>query len=280
MKIKLETVTPEMARNLLKKNDHNRRVREHHVDFLASEIANGRWKLTSETIAISPDGVIVDGQHRLIAVTQSGVAVECWVARGVPMDVQDVIDTGTVRTVSDQLQLGDGLKNATMSVAAVRQIVALCCDFQKVKISTDLARIILSEFGREIEFCIDKLFPFRPGFRAWVIGSLAFAMSADRHTSVFIEALGSGENITRGDPAKAARDWLTNGSSISLTKHYKRGAIEGLMNAAYNSVLNNRLTSIRRGAQGVDYFTGKKRRTVATVREQMKHQLCIITEAA
>ena len=274
MKIKLETVTPEMARNYLKKNDHNRRVRERHVDFLASEISNGRWVVTSETIALSPEGMIVDGQHRLLAIAQAGIPVQCWIASDVPMDVQDKIDFCSPRNVADQLGLGDGVANATLTAGACRVITSICCYYQMPKSSVDFARLVHSEFRNELEFCIEKIRPFRPGYRAWVIGALAFAMSADKGVSPFIEAFGSGENLVRGNPAKAARDWILNGS-INIDKSYKRGAIEGLLNAAYNGVNGGSISSVKRGAQGVDYFTGKKRRTVATLREQMKHQLNI-----
>lgn len=278
MKIKLETVTPEIARELLKANTRNRRVRSAHVDFLASEMVNGRWKVTSETIAIDPQGIIVDGQHRLLAVAQSGTPIEFWVARDVPLDTQDVIDFGSQRSVADQLHLGDGIANANLMVGALRTITSICCYYQSVKLSTDAARLVYSEFGNDVEFVIENTRNFRPGFKTWVIGSLALAYSADRSAGPFIEAFGSGEGLLRGNPAKAARDWLVNarknGSEL-IAHSYKKSAIEGLLNAAYNHVTGDQISTIRRGTQGVDYFTGKRRKAVAMIREQMKQQLSV-----
>lgn len=278
MKIKLETITPDAARRLLKNNTRNRRVRQGHVDFLASEMANGRWKTTSETIAISPDGTLVDGQHRLLAVSQSGATVDLWVARDVPMETQDFLDgagVGGGRNISDQLHL-DGVAYSCQLVGAARTIVSMSCYYQNPKVSIGMVRIVLNEYQRDIEAVLKHAIQFRPGMKAWVLGSLAFALNADRAVMPFIEAFGSGENLSRGHPAKAARDWLTNGG-VAIRSSYRKHAIEGLLNAAYNSVVGNQLSTIRRGSQGVDYFTGKKRKFIISVREQMKQQLEIET---
>lgn len=272
MKIKLETVTPEIARELLKNNTRNRKVREAHVDFLASEMANGRWHPTSETIGISEEGQIVDGQHRLLAILQSGCTLELWVARDVPMSAQDYTDVGCSRTVADQLHLSDGVKDANLVVGATRTIISLSCYYQHLKPSIGLVRMTLSEFGRELDFCITAIRPFRPGLKTWIVGSLAFAMSADRSTQGFIEDFGSGENLSKGSPAKAARDWLLNGSSY-FHNAWKRPAIEGILNAAYNGVSGGSISSVKKGVQGSEYFLSKKRKFVATIREQVKHQI-------
>lgn len=276
MKAKTETITPEIAGELLKKNTHNRRVRAGYVDYLASEMANGRWcSETAEAIKIADDGTIVDGQHRLLAIKQSNTAIEVMVARGVPLRAQELMDGGTPRTVADNLQLSDRLTSANLKVATVRQIVSICCYYQNPRVSIGMARFVLAEYQRDIDTVIAQVSNFRPGMRGWIIGTLAFALHADRQALSFIQAFGSGENLSRGSPAKAARDWLISGAAGSAKLRnahtYKKPAVEGLMNAVYNDIFKNPLSTIRRGAQGVDYFTGKSRRSVATIREQMKY---------
>lgn len=273
MKVKIETITPAAAREMLKQNSQNRTVRQKHVDFLAAEMTNGRWQTTSETIAFSTDGVIVDGQHRLLAIVQSNTAVEVLVARDVSMGTQDVIDCGSARTVADQLHLSDGVTNANLVAAAARQIVSLCCYYQNPKMSVATTRFVLAEYGKEIDAAIESIGNFKPGRKGWIIGALAFAYNADRSVGKFIEAFGSGEGLIRGNPVKAARDWLVNGNGEALKKKFTKSRIEGLLNAAYNHSVGSQLITIRGGSQGVDFFTSKNRRSVATIREQMKHLL-------
>jgi hypothetical protein len=80
------------------------------VRLLASEIVAGRWVLTHQGIAFGSDGTLYDGQHRLRAVVESGIAVAMRVTRGVSPEALDVIDTGTARRSQDVLAISDGVR--------------------------------------------------------------------------------------------------------------------------------------------------------------------------
>lgn len=273
MKTKLETITPEIATALLKQNTRNRVKRDRHVDFLASEMVNGRWILTPDSIWIAPDGVLIDGQHRLMAIVQSGVTLSLHVSRDVPEDAQNASGFGAQRTVADQLQLA-GMENAKDIVAAIRALVAICCYHNAPKIGTGFAQIVFEEFRKELLFTFQHIRPFKPGRKAWAIGALALAYSADRSVGSFIEALGSGENLRRDHPAFAIRKWFMDGGK-SLRSTYKRRSVETLLNGAYNAITVGKYTQPRSGAQGLEYFTKKKSKTIKEFREQMKQQLAV-----
>jgi hypothetical protein len=117
--ITLIKVTPEMAEEWLGKNTHNRNIRRIAVDSYARDMAAGNWRLTGEPIKFTPDGVLLDGQHRLLAVIKGGVPVELFVAKGIAPDSQRVMDTGAKRTSSDMLKL-DGYANPVHLAAAAR----------------------------------------------------------------------------------------------------------------------------------------------------------------
>lgn len=117
--ITLVKVTPEMAEEWLGKNTHNRNVRAVAVASYARDMAAGNWHLTGEPIKFGPDGALLDGQHRLLAVIKAGVPVEMFVAKGITADSQRVMDTGAKRTSSDMLKL-DGYANPVQVAAAAR----------------------------------------------------------------------------------------------------------------------------------------------------------------
>jgi hypothetical protein len=50
MKATLKTITPQIAREMLEKNTHNRQISKLHVDELVEEIKSGRWKINGDTI--------------------------------------------------------------------------------------------------------------------------------------------------------------------------------------------------------------------------------------
>lgn len=106
---RVETVTPEIAVEWLKKNTRNRRTLKSKIDALAREIKEGRWVLTHQGIAFGEDGTLFDGQHRLMAVAESGVTVQMRVTRGLSPDTLNAIDTGTSRRSQDVLAIADGV---------------------------------------------------------------------------------------------------------------------------------------------------------------------------
>lgn len=110
-------ITPLMAIELLEKNTNNRPVRWKHVQTLAEDIAEGRWRLNGETIKIARDGRILDGQHRLHAIVQADTAVRSYFVADLDHDVFDTIDQGRRRSPGDTLSVS-GEKNATLVAAA------------------------------------------------------------------------------------------------------------------------------------------------------------------
>jgi hypothetical protein len=113
----IETIDPVLARTWLKKNTRNRRLRPRRVTEISEAILRGEWKLNGEAIKFSSQGVILDGQHRLKAIDQSGRAVQSLVVRGLADESQEVMDRNLSRTFADKLHI-DEEKNSTILASA------------------------------------------------------------------------------------------------------------------------------------------------------------------
>lgn len=122
--ITLVDVTPALAEQLLGRNDRNRNIRSATVAAYARDMAAGNWLMTGEPIKVAPNGALIDGQHRLLAVIKSGVTVQMVIARGIPAESQRVMDTGDKRSAADMLKM-DGHANASNLAASVRFAMAL-----------------------------------------------------------------------------------------------------------------------------------------------------------
>lgn len=127
-------LTPDMARDLLDRNTpDNRKIRETMIRSYVRAMRNGEWRLTHQGIAISPDGVMLDGQHRCLAVVRSGVTVPMLLIRGVDQDAFQAMDRGGRRSLSDvtgiDRRITDGLAWAQRLVtgepASPGQVLAL-----------------------------------------------------------------------------------------------------------------------------------------------------------
>jgi hypothetical protein len=119
MKTEILTVTPEMAKNILLKNTKNRPIIATRVAEFEAQLLRGEMQLTHQGIAISETNILLDGQHRLIAISNTGVAAKLQVSTGLPDSVFAVLDTGSKRSPGNVLSIS-GAPNSNTTAAAIR----------------------------------------------------------------------------------------------------------------------------------------------------------------
>lgn len=103
--ISIEKIDPDTARAMLEANTHNRNLRSAYVRQIAEDMTAGNWRVNGETIKLAADGTLLDGQHRLAAIVESGCTIEMVIVRGLEHADQETMDTGTKRTLGDVLAL-------------------------------------------------------------------------------------------------------------------------------------------------------------------------------
>lgn len=64
-------VTPDIAKQWLKQNTNNRKIKEAVVDAYAKDMLNGKWTINNDSITFDKNGILTNGQHRLMAVIKS-----------------------------------------------------------------------------------------------------------------------------------------------------------------------------------------------------------------
>lgn len=114
--VSLVQLTPDRATELLAKNTNNRNVSKDNIAKLAKYLKDGAFYFNGATVVVSDTGVIMDGQHRLYAIEQTGISAPILLVEGVHPDALASIDQGRPRTVSDILTL-DGVQMKNMSIA-------------------------------------------------------------------------------------------------------------------------------------------------------------------
>lgn len=118
MKTIVETITPRKAKELLEKNTNNRPVSKKRVDHYTSLMTNGKWHLTHQGIAISKTDVIIDGQHRLLAVVRANMPIDFTITYGVDDDTFKYVDVGYSRTTSNIFAI-ENIANYTRHAAGI-----------------------------------------------------------------------------------------------------------------------------------------------------------------
>lgn len=122
--VSIETITPEMARELLKTNTNNRRVKEVTLDRYARDMENGRWTFTGEPISITEDGVLGNGQTRLMACIKADKPFTTIVVRKLKSKAVRNTDVGAQRNVADALRI-DGVQDSNILSSAARKMLVL-----------------------------------------------------------------------------------------------------------------------------------------------------------
>ena len=113
-------ITPEYAASLLEQNKANRPLNQKHVERIARQIQENKWVYNGDTIKLDIDGNVLDGQHRLWACVETGIAIDTQVIKGLPKEVFTTLDTiSKTRSAQDTVHL--------MGVHLNRRDVAAAC---------------------------------------------------------------------------------------------------------------------------------------------------------
>lgn len=122
MKMEIVEITPAMAEKWLAMNTNNRKLRRQYVTKIKNDILLNKWIMTGDPIRFS-DKRLIDGQHRLMAIKESGVAVSSVVMWNVPDEAYDRIDQNKPRTSADILAR-HGEVNTTICSSVVMLLTA------------------------------------------------------------------------------------------------------------------------------------------------------------
>lgn len=122
MHSEIRWIGPAEASLFLQGNTANRSLKKSLVLFFEEQIKRGEWQLTHQGIAISKTGRLLDGQHRLQAIVNTGLPVEMLVTTELSDATFAVLDTGSGRTAADVLSI-DGGQNCIGMAAGIRNYI-------------------------------------------------------------------------------------------------------------------------------------------------------------
>lgn len=169
METKLVRITPIKAREWLKKNTSNRPIRLSKVIALREVFERGEYQTTHQGIAFSTTGVLLDGQHRLMAVgaMPDSFAIDMQVTTGLQPEAFDVIDTlATPRSAGDVLRKSSGL------TAVARFIIIKLIE----RTGCSVTPIMLRPYVDAVEPYFDALMDYCPtSSKTWSASSIRTA---------------------------------------------------------------------------------------------------------
>jgi len=152
MKVEVLTITPEMAKRCLEKNNiENRNLSPSRVQAIAEDIKNGKWILTHQGIAFDNDGNLLDGQHRLAACIKANIPIKVFVTKGMTKESCVAVDNVRPRSVNDHArQLGMDISTSHSAIAQILEYGAGAQDH----ISMDRKLELITKYQEGIGFAV------------------------------------------------------------------------------------------------------------------------------
>lgn len=274
-----ETITPEKATKIIEQQVRNRRVNWRAVKRYARYMTRGRWLPTGETIEFDEHGNLIQGQHRLYAIIESGVAVRFLCVRhiateytidGIAMRTQDVLDQGFARKAGGNMELA-GIRKPHKVAACCKTIMSICVSSgMSYGMATPETLEIAAEFGESIERILDVHWKRGSDFAiAPIMGTLAFAHAiAPERVEMFAERIGTMENVSAGTPVMRLHDWVkANKASMQAGCSARMGLIRATANAAMAQIKGNRCKALKADSDGLDFLVSQQLDRVEMVRD-------------
>lgn len=206
-------VTPELAKSWLARNTRNRKVIESSVVDYTAAIKEGWFKTTHQGIAIAPDGTLLDGQHRLLAVVRADMPVTMQVSFNVPTDSMEAIDTGNIRRAHDVLQIADGTESTTALRAActtARRLLRETLVGKRGRISVHELRLSLADHGADAAAVLALLGKRHDRIgQAPLVAALTIVHKVfPSEVNAFAELVHKGSDLPDRHPALALRNFV------------------------------------------------------------------------
>ncbi|HWH83197.1 MAG TPA: hypothetical protein VNU71_13280 [Burkholderiaceae bacterium] len=244
----VEKVTPQKAEAWLNQNKTNRKLREGVAEKYADDMTNSRWTQCTAPIAFYKDGDLADGQHRLFAVSLSGVPQTFIVLRDLDRKDGLNIDTGLSRDLVDAGRIsGTDTDLSRALISAARAIAE--GDAQRSATSNAAKLAIVEEHRAAAQWAATNVRRVRYLSNASVLGAVGRAWYVETdHAKLkrFCDVLGDG--FSAGDSESAAialRNYLIARTSSASTAACWRDTFLKAMNAIAYFMAGKKLTVIK-----------------------------------
>lgn len=220
-------VTPELAKTwLVEHNDRNRRLVVERVTRYTERMVNDSWLRDGNTIAFDRNGRLINGQHRLHAVVESGKTVPILVAVNCDPLGFATTDTGRARNGIDILSIidPDGTYHSLLS-GLVRYLYNYEAGnvgqrFVAVPMETLVEQFeTRGEALRAVAEQANHIFQSTSGSKLSIAAAYWIIAQTDPgHCPAFFEEWANGTSTTHGDPVWAlARAWRNAPKRLDVT---------------------------------------------------------------
>lgn len=155
--VELVFVTPEMATEMLSRNyENNRQIIKSNLLDISRMMKNNQFVLSPDALLFDTSKVLLNGQHRITSIVETGLGQWFVVLRNVSHDVGNIVDTGKSKTMSDRINFR-GVDMTRKECSIIRHAL---CDISSPTVGT-------MQYSKpyQDEFVKEQFLKFRDYFR-------------------------------------------------------------------------------------------------------------------
>lgn len=226
LELRILNVGPDLAQAWLDKNTNNRNEARGNRAKISRSMEMDDFKFLGDPVRFDTDGNLLDGQHRLRAIVDTGTEVPLLIIRGFRPEAQLYMDQGKMRQAGDQVKLAGITGQSGNNWAAIARLI-IRWDAGDV-----LGNLLVPGTAEIVAFCEEHKDQMaravsaaaaqyrRIGGRKPVAGAtFYFAELIDAQLAhKFFRQLATGEDLRAGDPVFALRDTLLKRKGTGGTK--------------------------------------------------------------
>jgi hypothetical protein len=183
---------------------------------------DGHFENTGEPIIVSDEGILNNGQHRLLAILEADAAVEMDVRFGIPRRVFVKTDTGAARGPADVLSIR-GVQGAPRIAMALRLLIAYergLPEHLRDYVTNDEINRAYDRWPEIVDAAAKiQVYRFPPQIRSTPLYATTFlAMRAPRSSGLdnWLHVIATGVEAHRENPAYQLRERLLRGVGAEL----------------------------------------------------------------
>lgn len=115
-------VSPALAKLWLETRAPNRKITsgDMRIPLYSSLMKSGDWGL-GEAILFNPEGQMIDGQHRMMALVAAGFPIKFWITMGVKPGMMAFLNSGKSRTLHQSMTIA-GTETSAFEIAMVKAL--------------------------------------------------------------------------------------------------------------------------------------------------------------
>lgn len=231
MNVKVERLGPPKAKQMLALNTSNRNIRPHYVARLAGAMERGEWVQNGESIKLNGE-MLLDGQHRLLAIVESGTTQSMLVVRDLPSVAQATVDIGARRNIADVLRLRGEVDVTTLAACLAtvwRYTTHGTMQRTPATVPTIAQLLAFYEKHPEIRDALSVGRSVRDAGLALSISSASavYHLAAEQdqqEAGTFFARLSSGDMLESSDPIYVLRRFLLRQRTTTLRSERRSGA--------------------------------------------------------